>query len=123
MRYCWTTIHTRDIEKSLLFYEVILELEITRRFGKGLDLEVIFLADKSSGTEIELICNKNKFDNLSFSEYISLGFITKSVDETVKKLEIHGFKFDSEILSPAPHLKFFFAYDPSGVKIQIIELI
>ncbi len=123
MKYSWTTIQTNDLEKSLLFYTKIVGLEENRRFGEGMDVEIIFLGNEFNSTEIELISNKNKmFEHLQ-SNSISLGFITESLIRTMDKLDEYGFTYESTILSPAPHLKFFYASDPNGVRIQFVELV
>ncbi len=123
MKYSWTTIQTNNLEKSLLFYEKVVMLEVSRRFGEGMDVEIVFLEGSSGSTEIELISNRNKQFELVASENISLGFITTNLIEVMDKLDVYGFEYDNRVLSPAPHLKFFYAKDPNGVSIQFVELI
>ncbi len=123
MKYSWTTIQTNDLEKSLLFYEKVVMLEVNRKFGEGMAVEIVFLEGENGSTEIELISNKNKQFDVVESDSISLGFITNNLIETMDKLDDYGFEYDNRVLSPAPHLKFFYAKDPNGVNIQFVELI
>ncbi len=123
MRYSWTTIQTNNLEKSILFYAKVVDLDISRRFGQGMPVEIVFLESEHGSTEIELIRNNNKQFDLAFSDCLSLGFITNNLEETMAKLSKYDFEYDSEIFSPTPHIRFFYAKDPNGVKIQFAELI
>lgn len=117
MNFLWCTIDTADLEGSLKFYKEIVGLSVDRRFPFGQGGEIVFLGNGQ--TKVELIYDKNvKISGKK--EGISLGFETKSVDNMINDLKQKGYDIEGPI-SPNPHVKFFFIYDPNGVKIQFVE--
>lgn len=119
MKFCWTTIHVKNIEESLKFYETIVGLEVNRSFKSGESREIIFLGDGESTTEVELICDKGV--NVSMSHDISLGFTVESVDEKIAFIKSQGYAIHSGPVQPSPFIKFFYVEDPNGLKIQFVE--
>ena len=113
------TIMVKNMEESIKFYEDIVGLTIDRRFVIEPDTEYCFL--NAGGIQVELIYHDYQ-ESFSYGEDISIGFKTDSLDEVLKTLEAAGIKPLSEIISPNPHVKFFFVSDPDGVKIQFLEV-
>ncbi len=52
MSFCWCTVHVKDIDASIKFYEEIVGLKVAQRFGAGA-MEIAFLG--SGETKLELI--------------------------------------------------------------------
>lgn len=117
MKFCWSTLHVRDMEKSLKFYEEIVGLKVVRRFNAGQDLEIAFLGEGE--TKVELICNKNQKE-IEIGKDISWGFTVKSVDEMMRFVKNKGLEIEGPF-SPNPNTKFFYVKDPNGLKIQFVE--
>ena len=43
MKFCWVTVHVRDMEESLKFYQDIVGLKINRRMKPAAGTEIVFL--------------------------------------------------------------------------------
>ena len=43
MKFCWSTLHVRNMSESLAFYQDIVGLEVTRQFKPGPGMEISFL--------------------------------------------------------------------------------
>lgn len=118
MKFCWCTLHVKDLDESVRFYKEIVGLNETRRFAAGPDTEIVFLGNGE--TEVELIWDKNKKE-YDMGKDISLGFIVESLDKHIELLKEYGVRILTEPISPNPSIRFFFALDPNGVKIQFVE--
>lgn len=117
MNCCWCTITTDQLEESVAFYEEVIGLSVARRFSPSPDTEIAFLKD-DRGFEVELLKNgRPTSDDLNG---ISLGFEVESLADTlalVKSKNIPVFGGPTKV----PGCTFFFAKDPNGVSIQLIE--
>jgi len=118
MNFCWVTIHTRDIKKSLHFYQEIIGLKINRRFKPDNDSEIVFLG--AGETQIELIYNA-KAHNTVIGEGISLGFEVDSIDQIKEVLKRNNIPIHSGPFQPNPSIKFIYVLDPNQIKIQFVE--
>ena len=118
MKYLWSTIHVKDMEKSLGFYQEVVGLALNKRFPAGPDTEISFLGDGE--TQVELICDKN-VKEVHIGKDISLGFEVDSVDAMMDLVKQKGIDIVAGPISPNPHATFFFVEDPNGVRIQFVE--
>lgn len=118
MLFCWVTLHVKNMEESLEFYEEIVGLKVKQKFEAGPDMEIAFLGEGE--TQVELIYNK-KGNDVSFDESISLGFKVNSVDEKMRFIKEKGLEVHSGPFKPNPSTSFFFVLDPNGLKIQFVE--
>jgi lactoylglutathione lyase len=109
-----------DLNESLKFYHEIVGLKINRRFNAGPGVEIAFLGDGESKTELELICN-DKVKEINVGEDISWGFTVESVDKMIELLKENGIGILSGPFQPNPSVKFFYVSDPNGFKIQFVE--
>jgi lactoylglutathione lyase len=107
-----------NFEESLKFYSEIIGLPLERRFNTGDGNEIAFLGDME--TKVEIISNKH-FVQSEKIEGISLGFVTESIEDTMKLINEKGLQIDSGPFQPNPHIKFFYVRDPNGLKIQFVE--
>ena len=118
MKFCWSTIRVNNMEESLVFYQEVVGLELTRRFETRPGVEVAFLG--VGETKVELVSNEaNQQVNLGHD--ISLGFEVESVDEMIEFVNEKGLAVHSGPFQPNPHIKFFYILDPNGLKIQFVE--
>lgn len=109
------TINVKNMEESIKFYQEVAGISIQgdlREFGSP----IVFLADDQESTKVELI--ENPQDSYQGTG-LSFGFACEDVDAEYARLESLGYKL-SPMISPNPHVKFFFLNDPNGMKIQII---
>ncbi len=118
MNFLWCTIHVKDMEQSIKFYEEIVGLKIDKRYPAGPGREIVFLGEGS--TKVELIYDKSH-NAAANHEDISLGFEVKSVEQMAEFVKKNGIKIHREIHKPNPNIKFFFIKDPNGVDIQFVE--
>ena len=118
MRFCHVTLSVKDLEASLRFYQDITGLEIKRRFSAGPGREIAFLG--SGGTEVELISGATH-GAAEPGQGVYLGFAADSLEDTIALLREKGYETDGNIISPNPHVKFFFARDPDGYNIEFIN--
>jgi len=70
MRFNWTTLWVKDMEKSLAFYQEVVGLSLKRRQMAGPVMELAFLGDGE--TQIELISDCTR-GAVSTSRDISIG--------------------------------------------------
>ena len=118
MKFIFATVHVKDLEKSIHFYENVIGLKLVRRFQGGPDTDIAFLADGPA--ELELICNRN--EELSrYGEYPSLGFEVDDLDQAMEAMKVQGIEITSGPIQPNPKTRFFFIQDPDGLHLEIIE--
>lgn len=116
MKFLHITIQTNKFNEEILFYEKYVGLTIQadmRTSGK----DIIFLADSENETSIEII--ENPTAPVINNEAISIGFKADNLEEKRTQLSADGFNV-TEIISPMPHVKFFFTNDPAGIKVQFM---
>jgi len=118
MKFCWTTLSVKDLEKSIKFYTEIVGLPLNRRFKANTDMELAFLGEGT--TELELIHDEKSED--AFAKGISIGFtIEGTLEEVIERLNEEGFSEQSAIHSPNPVMRFVYVKDPDGFTVQFIE--
>ncbi|CUX40380.1 VOC family protein [Clostridium sp. C105KSO13] len=119
MKFCWSTLYVKDLDKSIQFYEEIIGLPLVRRFNAGEQTEIAFLG--SGETQIELIHDTTRPGGNTGTD-ISWGFAVDSLEQTFESMKDKDIKFLSDIIQPNPHSRFFFIEDPNGFKVQIAEI-
>jgi len=117
MNFSWVTLHVKDIEKSLEFYQGILKLPINRRFNAN-GVEIVMLGEDGK-TKIELL-QDGKSHIVDGAPGVSIGLEVDSLEQSM------GYMKDKQIpiqgpFSPSPHISFFFIKDPDGVSVQLLE--
>lgn len=118
MKFNWVTLHVKNLENSLKFYQEIVGLPLARRFKAGPGSEIAFLGDGE--TQVELIGNSN--DKLAgMSPDLSLGFAVESIDAMIALLKDKGVAVHSGPFQPGPNIRFIYVQDPDGLKIQFAE--
>jgi lactoylglutathione lyase len=117
MTYMHTTVHVRDMEQSLAFYQGLLGLTLVRRSPAG-DGELAFLGEAGQ-PNIELICYPG--EALPAYSGFTLGFRVESLPEGTAKLEQAGHPRIRGPVSPSPAVSFSYFQDPDGIEIQLVE--
>lgn len=118
MKFKFATIHVKDLERSIRFYEEILGMKESRRFPAGPGMEIAFMTDGPA--EIELICDKGA-EPPAYGEWPSLGIASDDLDKAMADMKAKGVEIVSGPFQPNPHTRFFFIHDPDGVNLEIIE--
>lgn len=117
MSYLWTTIHVKNIEASIKFYQEVVGLELRRRFSLSPNSEIVFLG--VGETEIELMYNEGEQLPGNY-EGFSIGFSTEDANKLRESLIASGATVTG-MISPNPSLQFFMVKDPDGVNVQFVE--
>ena len=115
MKMVHVTIFTGCLEESIKFYEDIVGLKIQndlRQFGGN----IVFLAKDEGDTQVELIDDSQ---NAYKGSGISMGFHADDVEAKREEILAKGLN-PTPIITPNPHVKFFFVEDPNGVTVQFI---
>ena len=117
MRFTWTTIRVRDLDKSLAFYHDLLGLPVQERVGPP-GHESAMLGPQE-GTKLELLCGGEPLPE-SPAPCLSMGFAPENMGQLLADLEKAGITIPQP-MSPNPALRFYFIQDPDGYAVQLVE--
>ncbi|NQT60500.1 MAG: VOC family protein [Bacteroidetes bacterium] len=117
MNFSWVTLHVQNIEKSLEFYQGLLNLPINSRFAVN-DVEIVMLGEDGK-TKIELL-HDGRSQKIDGAEGISIGLEVDSLDQSMELMKSRQIPIQGPF-SPSPHISFFFIKDPDGVSVQLLE--
>jgi len=136
MKFCWVTLHVKDINVSLRFYQEVLGLELVRRVKPLPTRELAFLSAEGGETQVELVQNTAQDNNasqktaddhvdhsndISFGKDISLGFEVPSLEGFQEELSKHGIPIHAGPIQPNPTIRFMYILDPDGLLVQLVE--
>ena len=117
MKVLHTTIFVKDIDVSAKFYEEVLGLTIVRDMREG-DHKIVFLNDQTQDFCVELAQGAS---GMSFvGKGVSIGVACDDLDAERERLAALGIEA-GPVISPNPHVKFFFVSDPNGFQVQFVE--
>ena len=117
-------VRVRDAQRSCAFYADAFGLEVVETFDFD-DFSLIYLRHPSSPFELELTVNKDRTEAYVLGDgYGHLAVVVDDVDaEHARFVSLHleagplrDFKHDGKTLA-----RFFFATDPDGYKIEVIQ--
>jgi lactoylglutathione lyase len=112
MKLGYVTIRTRDLARSLEFYEKILGFRPTRRFSPRPGMEIAFL-DDGSGGQVEFI--QGGPDQPFSGSGIALGFNVPDIDATAAMLKAAGVEPSFGPLTMPNGVRLLGAKDPNGL--------
>jgi lactoylglutathione lyase len=119
-----TMIRVMDLERSMRFYDEVLELKEAHRLDFP-DFALVYLKNAENDVEIELTLNKGRSEPYTHGTgYGHIGVVVPDVAATHAALSAKGyaptpvkeFKRGDELLA-----RFFFIQDPDGYKIEMLE--
>ena len=115
MSFCWCTVHVKDLDASIQFYENIVGIHVVRRFPGGKDSEIAFLGDGE--TKLELIGGAGGYSGAG----IAIGFTVDDLDKKLAFVQEKGIPIHSGPFSPNPATRFFYVQDPDGLLVQFVQ--
>lgn len=116
MKIMHVTIQVKSLEDSIRFYREIAGMTIQRDMRHNGNMPIVFMADGADEVCIELIENPDaSYKGIG----ISIGLHTEDVEMLHEELKNKGLE-PTDMISPNPHVKFFFVKDPDGVSVQFI---
>jgi len=117
-------IRVLDDEISIAWYKKAFDLDVADQ----LDFEsfrLTYLANAASGFELELTVNKDRTEAYDLGDgYAHLAFVVENVDAHHADLTAKGIEVGNLVdFAPGGELvaRFFFATDPDGYKIEVIQ--
>ena len=121
MKFLHSMIRVNDIDKSLNFYEEILNMSLkkTKRLD---DCTLYYLEDEEGTAQIELTYNDEKQTYELGNGFGHFAFSVNSMDEFTSKLKTFGIDYLYEpFVLDATGTKIAFIKDPDGYEIELIE--
>lgn len=122
MKFLHAMIRVKDVEKSLNFYQNLMNMSIVKK--KRLDdCELIYLEDEEHTAQIELTVNdeipENGYEN--GNAFGHFAFSVKSMDEFTEKMKSLGYEYLYEPYVIFSGTKIAFVKDPDGNEVELIE--
>ena len=120
LRHIGIVVH--DLEKSLEFYEDLLELDIKNQMIEEGKFISTILGNKVKVKTCKLTENIELLEYLEGRHKNHIAFTTHNLDREYKLLKGLGIEFISEPqISPDRRAKVVFCYDPEGNLIELVE--
>lgn len=119
MRLNSVAIRTRELQKSLEFYENVLGFTFNSMMSAAPDKKIAFLTEPTSGMNLELIDNEKS--NPKMETRISLTIEVLQIGETEKYLKSQNVRIINPPRTVKDGKKILTAVDPNGVEIDFIE--
>ncbi|MFD2648412.1 VOC family protein [Devosia albogilva] len=117
-------IRVIDEERSLAFYEKAFGLSVVDRLDFA-EFTLIYMAAESGGFELELTINKGRTEPYDLGDgYGHLAVVVDDVDAEYSRFTAEGFTVGKLVdfkNGDTPVARFFFATDPDGYKIEVIQ--
>jgi lactoylglutathione lyase len=117
MKFSLVTLYVKDMEKSLTFYNRLLEMPIVGRHAIGQGKELVFLGTDGN-VQLELIPADTEVVYSGFS----IGFEAADLTGIKERLAANGYMIKREF-SPAPTTTLCFLDGPNGEEIELIAYI
>lgn len=111
-------IRVTNLDASIRFYETLAGLKVRRRFSES-GAELAYLTNGEGATEIELIAIPDAPGTFEGKGFF-VCFATDRLDKAHQTAINAGFQ-PSDIRQPDENTRYFYAYDPDGVSVQLRE--
>lgn len=118
MEINFLTIHTKDMEKSIAFYEKVLDFKLDKRLTPSPGSEIAFL-DDGFGIQLELI--KDPKEAVYKGQGISLGFYVKDIEHVRQHLLLGNVPITFGPVALKSGVKLMHAKDPNGLELGFVQ--
>ncbi|MDL2319224.1 VOC family protein [Eubacteriales bacterium OttesenSCG-928-A19] len=115
MNYLWTTLHIRDVQRSLSFYRDLLGMRVDSH-SKG-QPEIIMLGE-AGGPLLELLRDEYLPDGLG--KGMSVGYQVDDLDAYLAKARAADYAVSEPFV--LPEMRFAFVTDPDGYQVQLVQM-
>lgn len=112
----WITLHVKDIENSLAFYQGILGMELASAVDGPATIRFM---KTDSDLLLELIHIKGETPETP-GKGVSFGLEVPDIASLLQRLKEQNIAV-SDPVSPNPMFRFYFLQDPDGYNIQLVE--
>ena len=112
-------IRTKDIVKSIAFYEEVLGFTFNSMMSASPGKQIAFLTEPESGMHLELIYNEMAKDRNETKT--SLTFVVEQIGEAEQYLKSKNVKITVPPRTVKDGKKILTAVDPNGVELDFIE--
>ena len=122
MKFLHAMIRVKDVEKSLEFYQKLLNMTIAKK--KRLDdCELIYLEDEEHTAQIELTVNDEipKEGYVNGNAFGHFAFSVDSMEKFTEKLHALGYEYFYEPYVVFSGTKIAFVKDPDNNETELIE--
>ena len=117
-------IRVIDEARSVAFYEKAFGLSVVDRLDFA-DFTLVYMAAENGGFEVELTINKGRTEPYSLGDgYGHLAVVVDNVDAEHARFTAEGLTVGKLVdfkNGDTPVARFFFATDPDGYKIEVIQ--
>ena len=123
MKFLHAMIRVKDLEKSMNFYEGLLDLNKTDQVELD-DCTLYYLSDEDGQTQIEITYNKETPEEgyKNGNAFGHLAFETKSIYEFSARMKEYGYEYLYEpFFMPEVNRYIAFLKDPDGNEIEIMS--
>lgn len=118
-------LHTRmrvnDLERTVKFYEEVLELKVARRSVSPRGAKIVFLATPNSEEEIEICQLPNSPSVQVQPDLMHLAFEVENLNEFAAKLEKKGYKLSDGPTTTGSGSIIAFIDAPEGYEVELIQ--
>lgn len=108
-------VHMDNRDRTIEFYNKLLEMPIISRQEAGPNMELVFLGVEGE-PNLEIIFSDEKFEYSGFS----IGFDVEDLDLIKERLEVSGYKIKNEF-SPSANTTLCFLDGPSGEEVELVH--
>ena len=123
-RLAHSMIRVIDEDRSVDFYRRAFGLEIVNRIEFA-DFTLVYLAQELDGFELELTINKGRTEPYNLGDgYGHLAVVVDNLQAEYERFAAEGFTVGKLVdfkNGNVPVARFFFATDPDGYKIEVIQ--
>jgi lactoylglutathione lyase len=117
MEIGFVTVHVKDLEATIEFWQRVMGFAVARRFKAGPQVEIAFM-DDGHGNQIEFIVGTG---HAYKGDGISIGFDVADIEATAEHLRKHGVAIVFGPSTMPSGVKLLHARDLNGLELGFVE--